>query len=149
MSSPLSLPASLIAVRVILFVRATLGALLHLSGLFAVVFADDRVFQDDYGMMKGPYLVLLLVGLSLVALEGGTAIAFGRGGHGIRALVRVAVGAGLFLLVTRPLFVEFDRSVLLGLVLVLLVLILNESASAKEWYDDTECPNAAGPSRGR
>ncbi|GHC71255.1 hypothetical protein GCM10007079_03470 [Nocardiopsis terrae] len=67
------------------------------------------------------------------------AAAIGRGGERTRTLVRTVVGIGVASLALNLLMGDFN---VIGLVIVVVVLVLNEGATARHWYEETEAPAA-------
>ena len=148
-------PGTITAIQVILYIRATLGVLSLLAVLTGWgptsgsevwrVTWDTAVFDvvpelqaEGYpGLYTGAFVSSLMAVVELIAFEFYVASTLGRGGRRTRLLVRITVvfccvGAAL------ALFSGGDFAPLL--ILMIVVLVLNESASAKDWYQETEYP---------
>ncbi|MFE1077370.1 hypothetical protein ACFW31_02545 [Nocardiopsis alba] len=135
-------PGTLTAVQVIFFIRAALGFVVAFLAFVGLTAMSEAEVQRTTGFGSGGLMFFLLIGVAVSVFELYVASTIGRGGHRTRTLVRVAAGLGIALVVLNMLTGE---SFLLGLVLMIVVLVLNESASAKDWYRETEYPT---PRRG-
>jgi hypothetical protein len=130
-------PGALTAIQVILFIIAGLAALGILMLLSLMGQVSGSQLQSATGMSSGAIMLSMLVSVAVVGFYIYVASTMGRGGYRTRTLVRVVVGVG----VTSALYNMLSgQNVVLGLALVAVILVLNESASAKRWYEETEAP---------
>lgn len=130
-------PGVLTAVQVILFIQSALGVLAVLLGFVALGAIDSAQFEAATGMSSGLYLFLLFIAAASTAFYLFVAFTMGRGGYRTRNLVRVVVGLGV---AGALINMASGENAILGLVLMAVIIGLNESSSAKGWYEATENP---------
>jgi len=130
-------PGALTAVQVILFIMSAIAGLALLLAMVGVSAVSSGELERATGVSPGAFWLLMLVALATTVFYVYVASTIGRGGYRTRTLVRVVVGVGVTSALVNMLTGE---SGLVGLVLMVVVLILNEGESAKRWYEETENP---------
>lgn len=130
-------PGVITAIQVILFIRVVLGAFIYLLAFFGLGALTDSQIQSEMGMTRGLAAFIMLIGIALTAFEGYVAATIGRGGTRTQKLVRVVVGIGFASLGLNLLLGDFN---IVGLLIIIVILVLNEGESAKHWYETTENP---------
>ncbi|MCY9787237.1 hypothetical protein KIK06_25475 [Nocardiopsis sp. EMB25] len=136
----LPMPGSLKAVRVIIAVRVVLAVIVYgVATLGLAAASGDRRLQAaleaEAGMSYGAVVLFMVIGAAIVAFEGYVLVTMGRGGSRTQTLLRLLVGIGL---VNSVLNLLMGQNAVLGIVLLVVVAILVEGRSAKEWFHTTE-----------
>ncbi|GAA1464726.1 hypothetical protein GCM10009603_42600 [Nocardiopsis exhalans] len=118
-------PGTLTAVQVILSIQAVLVILLQLVAMFGL----------------GIFGLGILLDLALSAFKIYVVVAINQGGHRPQNLVRVVVGISFaFALLSLLLGLTIPLAFVVALLVTGAILALNESTSAKEWYEETQNP---------
>ncbi|PWV51005.1 hypothetical protein [Nocardiopsis sp. L17-MgMaSL7] len=130
-------PGALTAIQVILFIMSAIAGLALLLAVVGVSAVSSGELESATGVSSGTFWFLMLVAAATTAFYAYVASTLGRGGYRTRTLVRVVVGVGVASALINMLSGE---SGIVGLVLMVVVLVLNEGESAKRWYEETENP---------
>ncbi|MBQ1080092.1 hypothetical protein [Nocardiopsis sp. B62] len=130
-------PGALTAIQVILFIMSAIAGLALLLAVVGVSTVSSGELESATGVSSGTFWFLMLVAAATTALYVYVASTLGRGGYRTRTLVRVVAGVGVASALINMLSGE---SGIVGLVLMVVVLTLNEGESARRWYEETENP---------
>lgn len=130
-------PGALTAIQVILFIMSAIAGLALLLAVVGVSAVSSGELESATGVSSGTFWFLMLVAAATTAFYAYVASTLGRGGYRTRTLVRVVVGVGVASALINMLSGE---SGIVGLVLMVVVLVLNEGESARRWYEETENP---------
>ncbi|MFD6949119.1 hypothetical protein A6A08_07085 [Nocardiopsis sp. TSRI0078] len=139
------MPGQLTAVRALLFVHVAIAAF-GLVSLFVLLSASgmslERVVEET-GTSMGLFTLGLLFGVGVLVLEAVVAVRMGAGGRRTQTLLRVA----LIMAAVGTLVNVVQGSGFLGFALVVVALVLAETRTAKDWFEDTDSAGGHAPHR--